>query len=136
MLSKQNTSPAINRRMPDPRFNWLDAPRGELKFAALQQNAAARQRLSLIKRAAAVLVPKPVFSWNQPVGEAKEERKEKFKQRRCYCVGAYLEAGRRICFVICTEYRIGEDQSVGSPNYMREYMRHRRAAKHTPPFSR
>jgi hypothetical protein len=47
-----------------PDFNWLDAPRGELKFAASQQNAAARQRLSLIKRAAAVLVPKPVFSWN------------------------------------------------------------------------
>jgi hypothetical protein len=34
-----------NRRMRDPRFNWLDAPRGELKFAASQQNAAARQRL-------------------------------------------------------------------------------------------
>jgi len=30
MLSKQNTSAAINRRMSDPRFNWLDAPRGEL----------------------------------------------------------------------------------------------------------
>ena len=109
-----------------PDFNWLDAPRGELKFAASQQNAAARQRLSLIKRAAAVLVPKPVFSWNQPVGEAKEERKEKFKQRRRY----------RTCFVICTEYRIGEDQSVGSPKYMREYMRCRRAAKHTHPISR
>jgi len=40
------------------------APRGELKFAASQQNAAARQRLLLIKRAAAVLVPKQVFSWN------------------------------------------------------------------------
>jgi hypothetical protein len=38
MLSRQNTSAAINRRMSDPRFNWLDAPRGELKFAALQQN--------------------------------------------------------------------------------------------------
>jgi hypothetical protein len=34
MLSKQNTNAAINRRMRDPRFNWLDAPRGELKFAA------------------------------------------------------------------------------------------------------
>jgi hypothetical protein len=45
MLSKQNTSAAINRRMRDPRFNWLDAPRGELSFAASQQNAAARQRL-------------------------------------------------------------------------------------------
>jgi len=63
-LSKQNTSAAINRRMRDPRFNWLDAPRVELKFVASQQHAAARQRLSLIKRAAAVLVPKPVFSWN------------------------------------------------------------------------
>jgi hypothetical protein len=30
MLSKQNTSVAINRRMSDPRFNWLDAPRAEL----------------------------------------------------------------------------------------------------------
>jgi hypothetical protein len=50
--------------MRDPRFNWLDAPRVELKFVASQQHAAARQRLSLIKRAAAVLVPKPVFSWN------------------------------------------------------------------------
>jgi hypothetical protein len=60
MLNKQNTSAAINRRMRDPRFNWLDARRA--KFAASQQNAAARQRLSLIKRAAAVLVPKPVFS--------------------------------------------------------------------------
>jgi len=27
-----------------PRFNWLDAPRGELEFAASQQNTAARQR--------------------------------------------------------------------------------------------
>jgi hypothetical protein len=27
MLSKQNTSAAINRRMRDPRFTWLDAPR-------------------------------------------------------------------------------------------------------------
>jgi hypothetical protein len=43
MLSKQNTSAAINRRMRDPRFNWLDAPRGELKFAASRQNAAARR---------------------------------------------------------------------------------------------
>jgi hypothetical protein len=32
MLSKQNTSAAINRRMRDPRFSWLDAPRGELKI--------------------------------------------------------------------------------------------------------
>jgi hypothetical protein len=39
-------SAASNRRMRDPRFNWLDAPRGELKFAASQQNAAARQRFS------------------------------------------------------------------------------------------
>jgi hypothetical protein len=98
-----------------PDFNWLDAPRGELKFAASQQNAAARQRLSLIKRAAAVLVPKPVFSWNLPAGEAKEERKEKFKQRRRYCVGAYLEAGRRICFVICTEYRNRRGSVSGFP---------------------
>jgi hypothetical protein len=30
MLSKQNTSAAINRRMRDPQFNWLDATRGEL----------------------------------------------------------------------------------------------------------
>src|SRR5262245_12428726 len=45
MLCKQNTSAAINRRMHDTRFNWLDAPRGELSFAASQQNAAARQRL-------------------------------------------------------------------------------------------
>jgi hypothetical protein len=27
MLSKQNTGAAINRRMRDPRFTWLDAPR-------------------------------------------------------------------------------------------------------------
>jgi hypothetical protein len=27
MLSKQNTSAAINGRMRDPRFTWLDAPR-------------------------------------------------------------------------------------------------------------
>jgi hypothetical protein len=26
MLSKQNTSAAINRRMRDPQFTWLDAP--------------------------------------------------------------------------------------------------------------
>src|SRR5262245_20883626 len=45
MLCKQNTSAAINRRMCDPRFNWLDAPRGERKFAASQRNAAARHRL-------------------------------------------------------------------------------------------
>src|SRR5262249_1565802 len=32
MLSKQNMSAAINHRMRDPRFNWLDAPRGELKI--------------------------------------------------------------------------------------------------------
>src|SRR5262249_30265648 len=31
-LSKKNTSVAINRRMLDPRFSWLDAPRGELKI--------------------------------------------------------------------------------------------------------
>jgi hypothetical protein len=42
---RRRSSAAINRRMRDSRFNWLDAPRGELKFAALQQNAAARQRL-------------------------------------------------------------------------------------------
>jgi hypothetical protein len=45
MLSKQNTSAAINVACMIPDFNWLDAPRGELKFAAAQQNAAARQRL-------------------------------------------------------------------------------------------
>src|SRR5262249_3918109 len=76
MLSKQNTSAAINRRMRDPRFNWLDAPRVELKFVASQQHAAARQRLSLIKRAAAVLVPKPVLVGTSPAGEAKEGRKK------------------------------------------------------------
>jgi hypothetical protein len=48
-----------------------------------------------------------------PLTRAKEERKEKFKQRGCYCVGAYLQAGRRICFVICTGYQIGEHQSAG-----------------------
>src|SRR5262249_17166927 len=32
MLSKQNKSAAIKRRMRDPRFSWLDAPRGELKI--------------------------------------------------------------------------------------------------------
>src|SRR5262249_46747457 len=42
MLSKQNMSAAINRRMRDPRFNWPDAPRGELKFAASQQNAGCK----------------------------------------------------------------------------------------------
>jgi hypothetical protein len=42
MSSKQSTSAAINRRMRDPKFTSLDA-RGELKFAALQQSAAARR---------------------------------------------------------------------------------------------
>jgi hypothetical protein len=40
MLNKQNTSAAINRRMRDPRFNWLDAPRGEL-------NSRRRSRMLL-----------------------------------------------------------------------------------------
>jgi hypothetical protein len=34
MLSKQNTSAAINRRMRDPKFTSLDA-RGELKFRGI-----------------------------------------------------------------------------------------------------
>jgi hypothetical protein len=65
MLSKQNTSAAINRRMRDPDLLG-STRRGELKFAASQQNAAATRRLQLIKRAAAVLVPKTslVISWN------------------------------------------------------------------------
>src|SRR5215471_6383058 len=42
MLSKQNTSAAINPRMRDPRFNWPDTPRGELKVAASQQNACCK----------------------------------------------------------------------------------------------
>jgi len=58
MLSKQNTSAAINRRMRDPRFNWLDAQRGELN------SRRCSRMLPQDKRAAAVLVPKPVFSWN------------------------------------------------------------------------
>jgi hypothetical protein len=40
MLNKQNTTAAINRRMRDPRFNWLDAPRGEL-------NSRRRSRMLL-----------------------------------------------------------------------------------------
>src|SRR5262249_59211148 len=40
MLNKQNTSAAINHRMRDPRFNWLDAPRGEL-------NSRRRSRMLL-----------------------------------------------------------------------------------------
>jgi len=55
------------------------------KFAASQQNAAARQRLSLIKRAAAVLVPEPVFSLELARSEAKEERKEKFQNDDVRC---------------------------------------------------
>ena len=42
MLSNQSTRAAINRRMRDLRFTWLDAC--ELKFAASQRNAAAVRR--------------------------------------------------------------------------------------------
>ena len=102
MLSKQNTNAAINRRMRDPRFNWLDAPRVELKFAASQQNAAARQQLPLIKRAAAVLVPKPVLVATSPLARRKRSARKSLKQRRCYCVGASLQAVRRPHFQIAS----------------------------------
>src|SRR5215467_9843619 len=55
MSSKQSTSAAINRRMRDPRFTWLDAL-GELKFATLQRSAAETHRLTNQTKAA-VLVP-------------------------------------------------------------------------------
>jgi hypothetical protein len=102
MLSKQNTNAAINRRMRDPRFNWLDAPCVELKFAASQQNAAARQQLPLIKRAAAVLVPKPVLVGTSPLARRKRSARKGLKQRRCYCVGASLRAVRRPHFQIAS----------------------------------
>jgi hypothetical protein len=59
MLSRQKTSAAINRRMSDPRFNWLDAP------------PVARQRLWLIKRAAAALVPKPAAGEGERAAQGK-----------------------------------------------------------------
>ena len=38
---------AINRRMRDPKFTLLDAPRGELRgFVALQRSAALKTRLT------------------------------------------------------------------------------------------
>src|SRR5215472_16091912 len=88
--------------MRDPRFNWLDAPRVELKFAASQQNAAARQQLPLIKRAAAVLVPKPVLVGASPLARRKRSARKSLKQRRCYCVGASLQAVRRPHFQIAS----------------------------------
>jgi hypothetical protein len=40
ILSKQNTSAAINRRMRDPRFNWLAARRVELVAAECSYKTA------------------------------------------------------------------------------------------------
>src|SRR5262249_59686267 len=36
MLSRQNTSAAINRRMSDPRFNWLAARRAKIRGVAAE----------------------------------------------------------------------------------------------------
>src|SRR5262245_19195382 len=45
MLSKQNTSAAINHRMRDPRFNWLAARRVELKIRGVVAECCCKKRL-------------------------------------------------------------------------------------------
>src|SRR5262249_35311661 len=41
----QNTSAAINRRMRDPRFSWLDAPRGELKIRGVAAECCCKRAI-------------------------------------------------------------------------------------------
>src|SRR5262249_56064531 len=89
--------------------------RAASKIRGLQQSAGCKTAIIADKRAVALLVPKSVFSWNWARWRGRKRKVS--KQRRYYCVGAHLEAGRRICFVmicfvICTGCRIG----------VREYM--------------